>query len=326
MLASRLKSPSPGGSLASPTNGPISVDPVRDVQAFWDTEACGSHFVEEKRGSREFYERYRQFRYRVEWHIPLLVPFAETRDKKVLEIGCGNGADGVLFAQAGADYTGVDLTEAAIEATRKHFQAVAAPGRFQIENAESLSFPNESFDFVYSYGVLHHTANPSQAFGEVLRVLKPGGNAVLMLYHKNSFNYYVRILTYMRLRVLARILGRLGRFSTDRSRLSAELKGIRGNRDPSVWQLHYENFLRRGWPYLQAKNFVHHATDGPECPFAFVYTRRQVRQAFRGFSRIQTAVAHFPLRKYSFGNWIPRRVEQQIASLVGWYLFVYLTK
>lgn len=297
-----------------------------DVRAFWNTEACGSHLVEIERGTAEFYRRYRELRYRVEWHIPVLVPFSETKGKKVLEIGCGNGADGTMFARAGADYTGVDLTEAAVDASRKHFEVLGLNGRFQIENAEALSFPDESFDFVYSYGALHHTARPDVAFSEMRRVLKNGGRAVLMLYHKHSLNYYVRILAYMRLRVLWHIVRHANRLAIDRGELKRELKGVRGNVNPSVWQVHYENFLRTGWPYLSASNFVHHATDGPECPFANVYTRKQVRGLFQDFSRVHMTAAHFPFRKYPIARHLPLGFEKRIASLMGWYLLIFLTK
>jgi ubiquinone/menaquinone biosynthesis C-methylase UbiE len=297
---------------------------VSEVQAFWGTEACGSHFVETQRGTPEFYEDYRQFRYRTEWHIPLLVPFAEQRGKKVLEIGCGNGADGVMFARAGAQYTGVDLTEAAVEATRTHFQVMGLKGTFQIENAERLSFSDESFDFVYSHGVLHHTPHPESAFAELHRVLRPGGKAVLMLYHKRSINYYVRIMCYMRLRVLLRILSRVRCFTQDRAQLRDEIKGVCGNHNASVWEVHYENFLLQGWSYLEMKNFVHHATDGPECPYAFVYTRASARKLFGHFSGVEMKVAHLPLHKYR--KWVPLRVEKLLAPSVGWYLFIYLTK
>jgi len=299
---------------------------LAEVSAFWNTEACGSHFVRAEKGTAEFYEQYRQFRYRVEWHIPLLVPFSETRDKRVLEVGCGNGADGVRFAQYGAHYVGVDLTEAAIDSARKHFQVLGLDGKFKVENAERLTFPDESFDFVYSHGVLHHTADPNKAFLEVHRVLKPGGKAVLMVYHKHSFNYYVRILGYMRARVLGRILSRVGRFGSDRRYLKQALRGLRGNQDLSVWQIHYEKFLKFGWRYLGAEAFTHHATDGPECPFAYVYTRKTIHQIFRYFSRVETVVAHFPLRKYPIAKWVPIGVEKRLASRMGWYLFVYLTK
>src|SRR3954452_13987605 len=125
------------------------------VSEFWNIEACGTFLVEAKPGTAEFYEAYRRIRYQHEPHILTLVPFAECAGKSVLEIGTGNGADGVMFARAGAHYTGVDLTQAAIDATQRHFEVLGLPGRFQTQNAEALSFPDASFDFVYSHGVLH---------------------------------------------------------------------------------------------------------------------------------------------------------------------------
>src|SRR6059036_3017641 len=114
---------------------------LKSIHAFWNTEACGTHFVEQYSGEKDFFEKFREHRYRTEWHIPLLVRFAEAKGKQLLEIGTGNGADGVMFALNGAVYTGVDLTEAALEATRKHFQSLGLTGTFQKENAEQLGFP-----------------------------------------------------------------------------------------------------------------------------------------------------------------------------------------
>ena len=272
---------------------------VSEVDSFWNTEACGTHFVEHAVDERDFFEKFRAYRYRTEWHIPLLVPFAESKGKQVLEIGTGNGAEGVMFALNGAQYTGVDLTEAALEATRKHFAVMGLTGKFQRENAEHLSFPDGSFDWVFSHGVLHHTPNTQAAINEVHRVLKPGGRAIIMLYHKHSFNYYVRIMTYMRLRVLLKILSRAGRWSQDRQKAAADsLLGVRGNQDRQIWDIHYRNFLHDGWNYLQARNFVHHCTDGPECPVAYAFTNAEAKALFSRFCDRRTAVAHLPLSKY----------------------------
>jgi ubiquinone/menaquinone biosynthesis C-methylase UbiE len=302
-----------------------STKTVSDTKAFWNTEACGTHFIDEQTQSREFYERYRQFRYETEWHIPLLVPFAEGKNKSVLEIGCGNGADGVMWAQHGANYTGVDLTEAAVQATRKHFETLGLHGAFQTENAEALSFADNTFDIVYSHGVLHHTPNTAQTIREVHRVLKPGGKAVIMLYYKSSFNYHVRIMGYMRLRTLLKMGTRLGQWNKDRQVAALKsLRGLRGNEDNSIWQIHYENFLREGWTYLNPKNFVHHCTDGPECPFAFAFNQKEAKQIFSMFKEVKMKVAHFPLRKYS--RLVPLSIEKAIASRVGWYLFIYAEK
>jgi SAM-dependent methyltransferase len=300
---------------------------VEDVAAFWNTEACGAHFVIGAKDDIEFFERYRQFRYATEWHLMELVPFAEANGKRVLEIGCGNGADGVTFAQHGALYTGVDLTAEAVEATRRHFAVLGLAGEFRVENAERLSFPEASFDWVYSHGVLHHTPDPQRTFEEIYRVLRPGGRAIIMLYHRHSFNYYVRILGYMRLRLLATILAHLGHCEADRQRLAVrEVSGVRGNVAPEVWTLHFENFLRYGWAYLKPSRFVHHATDGPGCPYAYVFTRDQAKKMFARFSRVETRVAHFPLRKYRRGRCVPLAVERFLATRLGWYLFVFATK
>jgi len=301
-------------------------DRVSNVYEFWNIEACGSMFIQEPKKTKTFYKEYRQFRYETEWHIPELVPFEATRNKEVLEIGCGNGADGTMFAMNGAHYTGVDLTDEAIEATRQHFDALDLSGTFQRENAEHLSFADESFDFVYSHGVLHHTPIPERAFAEVHRVLRPGGEAVIMLYHRNSFNYFVRIMLYMRLRLTLMILLRMPRWKRDRQSLVEGIVGLRGNVGESIYQLHYRAFLRQGWSYLKAANFVHHGTDGPECPYAYVYSARQIKSLFASFANVETRVAHFPLRKYGLRGNFWGAIERFFASRTGWYLFVFARK
>jgi SAM-dependent methyltransferase len=230
-----------------------------------------------------------------------------------------------MFALNGAHYTGVDLTEAALEATRKHFAVMGLTGTFQKENAEQLSFANESFDWVFSHGVLHHTPNTQQTIHEAHRVLKPGGRAIIMLYHKHSFNYFIRIMTYMRLRLLFKIFARAGHWKRDREKAaSRSLQGLRGNEDRQIWEIHYQNFLQRGWSYLRAENFVHHCTDGPECPVAYAFTNGQARALFSRFREVRTVVAHFPLRKYS--KLIPLGMEKFLAGKMGWYLFIFAHK
>ena len=298
---------------------------LQKVHGFWNTEACDTGVVSNASDEADFFTKFREQRYRTQWHIPLLVPFAQTKGKRVLEIGTGNGADGVMFAQNGAAYTGVDLTEAALEATRKHFEVLGLKGSFQKENAEKLSFAEATFDLVYSHGVLHHTPDTQRAIDEVWRVLKPGGGAIIMLYHKHSFNYYVRIMGYMRFRVLATILSRTGSWNRDRQEAArAGLVGLRGNQDRHVWKIHYENFLKTGWSYLRAANFIHHCTDGPECPIAYAFSRNDARRLFARFRNVRMKVAHFPLKRYR--QWLPFGLEKCLASTMGWYLFIFADK
>jgi hypothetical protein len=130
---------------------------------------------------------------------------------------------------------------------------------------------------------------------------------------------------YMRLRALLKILSHAGCWSGDRQKAATgSLTGLRGNQDWQIWEIHYRNFLRDGWSYLRARNFVHHCTDGPECPVAYAFTKTDARTLFSRFRGVQTAVAHFPLIKYS--KWIPFGVEKFLARKMGWYLFIFAHK
>src|SRR5258706_11489053 len=114
------------------------------VRAFWETHPCGTKFTDTEMGTREFFERIEAHRYGKEWHIPIAANFAATRGLRVLEIGCGMGTDGAQFAKAGADYTGIDLTDAAVELARKHFELLGLRRDFRTADAEKLDFSGEA--------------------------------------------------------------------------------------------------------------------------------------------------------------------------------------
>ena len=105
------------------------------VRAFWQAHPCGTKFADAEPGSPKFYELVEAHRYEKEWHIPAAADFAGASGLKVLEIGCGLGTDGAQFAKAGADYTGVDLTEAAVELARKRFAVSGLKGEFRVADA-----------------------------------------------------------------------------------------------------------------------------------------------------------------------------------------------
>jgi ubiquinone/menaquinone biosynthesis C-methylase UbiE len=107
----------------------------------------------------------------------------------VLEIGLGIGADSIKWAMYAKSFTGIDLTLESVKATREHLQLMGMAGVIMQGNAEQLSFLDESFDIVYSHGVLHHTSDIDKAFSEIYRVLRPGGQFIIMLYTPASFNY-----------------------------------------------------------------------------------------------------------------------------------------
>src|SRR5262249_20834070 len=169
------------------------------VRAFWQEHPCGTKFSDAEMGSREFFDRIEAHRYGKEWHIPAAADFAGARGLKVLEIGCGLGTDGAQFAAAGADYTGIDLTEASIELARRGFELSGVKGEFWVADAQRSAFAAETFGLVSSNGVLSHRPDIKAPLREIHRVLNPAGRAMVMLYHRGSYNYRVGI------RVLRRV-------------------------------------------------------------------------------------------------------------------------
>jgi ubiquinone/menaquinone biosynthesis C-methylase UbiE len=120
-----------------------------------------------------------------------LIPFAQLAGKDVLEIGCGSGVHARLLADAGARLVAVDLTPAAVAMTRQRLELHGLSGTVLEADAEELPFPEASFDFVWSWGVLHHTNDTARAFADVARVLRPGGRLGLMVYHRSSITFWV---------------------------------------------------------------------------------------------------------------------------------------
>lgn len=159
--------------------------PKKEVRDFWDTASCGENLYLPQT-DRDGYLWHAKKRYQLEPYIADLARFEETRGKKVLEIGVGLGADHAPFAEGGAVLSGIDLTERAIEHTRRRLEMFGFQSRLAVGDAEQLDYPDASFDNVYSWGVLHHSPDTPRAVEEVFRVLKPGGKAAVMIYHKWS--------------------------------------------------------------------------------------------------------------------------------------------
>ncbi|HEX6716186.1 MAG TPA: methyltransferase domain-containing protein [Pyrinomonadaceae bacterium] len=162
----------------------------------WSQDPCGAEYDREHElGTREFFDEVERYRYEeyAAW-MPRLMEFEKFRGARLLEVGCGMGTDLLQFARGGARCTGIDLTPRSIDITRHHFKLYGADGDFMISDGECLPFRNESFDVVYSNGVLHHTPDTAGAIRELHRVLRRGGVAKVMLYHRNSLNYWVEIV------------------------------------------------------------------------------------------------------------------------------------
>ena len=160
------------------------------VQAFWEADPCGAAHGEAPEGTPEFFAQVERKRNELEPFIARYADFPLTRGQRVLEIGVGAGTDFVRFARAGADATGVDLTEHAIRLVRQRLDNEGLEAHLQQADAEVLPFEDEAFDRVYSWGVLHHTPDTARAVREAVRVLAPGGRLCVMLYARHSWVAY----------------------------------------------------------------------------------------------------------------------------------------
>tara|TARA_Y100001935_G_scaffold207685_1_gene177033 strand:+ start:39855 stop:40664 length:810 start_codon:yes stop_codon:yes gene_type:complete len=156
------------------------------VEDYWDEASCGEDLY--LFGSdKEAYDFHSSKRYQLEGHlIEPLADFKSSKGKTVLEIGVGLGADHQKFAEAGAILSGIDLTDRAIYHTKNRFSLSSLSSNIRKGDAENLDFDDNAFDIIYSWGVLHHSPDTQKAIDEVYRVLKPGGEARIMVYHKWS--------------------------------------------------------------------------------------------------------------------------------------------
>ena len=159
----------------------------------WNRHPVGSQRSESAPGEGSYFADIRAYRYGYETpFLPTFFRYDQLRGKRVLEIGVGNGIDGVEMARAGASYTGIDVTERHIDLTRKHF-ALAGLAEPEIVWGDLLEHNfSEPFDVVYSFGVLHHIPRESEYIARVREVLKPDGRLLAGFYSKySSFNYFL---------------------------------------------------------------------------------------------------------------------------------------
>lgn len=164
-------------------------------------------------------------------------PYFLWSGKRVLEIGCGAGNDMRRFKYAGALYTGIDIVP-------------HAEGIIQM-NAEEIDFPDNHFDLVYSWGVIHHTLNPFKVVKEIYRVLKPNGLFLVMLYNKPSIRYNLDIMFFRKI----------------------------------LWFLHHPKYK----PFRNKKiDWVSLNTDTLGCPKSYVYNKKKANMLFCRFRNIHS--------------------------------------
>ena len=256
----------------------------------WGQDPCGAEYEREHElGTREFFEGVEKYRYQeyAPW-MPRVMGFDQFRGARLLEIGCGMGSDLLQFARGGARCVGIDLTPRSVEITRHRFKLYDAAGAFMIADGEHLPFASETFDVVYSNGVLHHTRDTAGAIREVHRVLRPGGTAKVMLYHRNSLNYWFEIILR---------------------------RGLLGG-----------EFLR-GRSAEEIMSRVIEFSDHDARPLVKVYSRKQARALFSEFRDVHVDVEQLMRDELRFlSPAVSERRLHKLANRIGWNVIVTATK
>lgn len=274
-----------------------------EIKEFWNTHPCGEskvggiqRFAEDY---EEFFKTYDAFRYQKESHILRCLDNINFKGKNVLEIGLGQGADSEQIIKRGANWSGLDLTSESINRVKTRLLLRKLPFE-SIKQGSVLEIPfdDNSFDIVFSHGVLHHVPDIQKAQKEIHRILKANGELIIMLYSKWSLNYLISIGIVRRIGLLILYLTK--------------------QHPGGIYDIHLSNARKMGvFNYLKMKNFIHKNTDGPLNPYSKVYDLKTVRKVFKDFEVIRSykRFMHAPPLPVS---WLP------FGWLMGWHLWVHM--
>jgi len=260
----------------------------RRTREQWANDPCGAIYGDGHTiGTREFFDRVEAHRYEVyaPW-MRELMGFDAFSGRKLLEVGCGMGSDLLQFARGGALVTGLDYTPRSIEISRRRFSMYDVPGRFTVGDAENLPFPDASFDVVYSNGVLHHTPDTQRAIDEVHRVLRPGGIAKIMLYHRSSLYYWLSIVLKHGI-----VRGELARSTTE-----------------EIMSRHVEYSETGALPLVRA------------------YTRVEVERMFERFASRRVDVRQLTREELRAPRVVPDRLVDALGARWGWNVVMTAVK
>ena len=177
----------------------VSVDAVRE---YWNRQPCNIRHSPKPLGSREYFDEVEARKYFVEPHIPGFADFARWRGKKVLEIGCGIGTDTINFARHGATVTVAELSDESLKVAEQRARVFGLEDRISFfhGNGEELTtfLPDDTFDLVYSFGVIHHSPRPERMIEQATHYLHPGSTLKVMVYNRRSWKVLWMVLKYGR--------------------------------------------------------------------------------------------------------------------------------
>ena len=208
--------------------------------------------------------------------------FSEHRGLKVLEIGFGQGTDLVQFAEGGAICYGVDITQKHFELATKNFKLRGLKADLILNDANNLPYEDDTFDVVYSFGVLHHTPDTNRCISEAFGVLKPGGELIISLYHSRSAFHIISV--YLVNGILRRKIKSIG----------------------------YDGLL----------SLIEEGADGVKIkPLVKLYSAATLKIMLNDFSSTSIFVRHLEKSHFSlFGKFIPSFIVKLLENKMGWYV------
>ena len=277
---------------ASRTPDPASPT-VADVESFWNAHPLCAFEAPFPVGSREFFDWHHQVRQADEGqYAGHLYEFDRHNQERVLDVGCGIGWLVWNFARGGANITGVDLSDNSLALARKRLDYDGLNAELIKGNAQELPFPDASFDFATSAGVLHHTPDTQGSINQIHRVLKPGGRAMISLYYRNwALSPWMWPLTRAAVHfAYGRVPGR------------TEFANVRS----------VEDFAR--------------LFDGNDNPIGKIYTRRQFKALFTAFAIERIEIHYFPQRFLSATQNLPAPLRRAVDRCLGLMIYAQLRK
>jgi len=283
------------------------------VRAYWNNKPCDSDLSDRERLSREYFLDIERQRYELQPHILDIISKIDWRGKRVLEIGSGVGTDARKIIRMGGDYTGINVDRVSTEATSQALRVFSLAGVALQCDATSLDFPDNTFDVVYSFGVLHHIPEVEKAVAEIRRVLKPGGELLVMLYNRASINYVVEIM-FMR---------KLGLYILSVPGAISLLRWMGFQRE----KLERHKQLRRQRRRMTGEEWLSRNTDGPDNPYSRVYSAAEAAELLGAFRIKNNEVDFFDHRHWgALGRLVAGNVRRALGRRWGWHRIVYAKK
>lgn len=282
------------------------------VQEFWDEKPCDSDVSAQTQGEKTYYEEIAADRYLHQGHINHIMGWVSWNGKKVLEVGTGVGTDARNMIGRGSIYQGINVDQGSVNVTANALEVYGLPGNVMQCSATDLAFPDNSFDIVYSFGVLHHIPDVERAVSEITRVLKSGGELLIMVYNRSSINYRVEIL------VLRKLFLRLLRFPG-----LIRLFGLLGF--PEAKLRRHADIFASG--KLSSEEWLSRNTDGPDNPYSLVYGKQEIERLLSGYQIRKNEVFFFDARHWGvLGKLLPAFMVNYLGKRWGWHRIVYAIK